>query len=978
MRRKVQLTLVLLLGFVAGYSQTVVSGTVTEESGMAVPGVNILVKGTTQGTSTDADGKYSLNVPANSTLVYSFIGYVVQEIPVGNQTVIDVTLESDVTTLTELVVVGYGVQEKKDITGAVSVVDSKAMESRPNTQFGNLIQGKTSGVQVLTPSGKPSAGFSIRVRGTNSITAGSDPLYVVDGVPTTDTRAINPADIESISVLKDASSAAIYGAQGANGVVLITTKRGKTGTPRFEFSAYGGVSTAWRKLDVLNSEQYRDLMTELGQTTDWSQYTANTDWQNEIFQNGTSQNYQLGVSGKTENTNYYISTGWTQQKGAVRSSEMDRYSFKVSLDQKVNKWLTFGTNINFIRYHDVDVNDNNAINQGGVILGMLSTPPNIGIFRPNGTYTSNPFQDWENPVSSTDAAERGYLSERVLGNIYGEVAILPELKFKTNLGLNYSNSIYDYFLDPFSTSYGRAKQGIAQNSTNLHNFLIFDNTLTYTKTFGTDHNFSALLGTVVQKNRWEDASIEKNGFSSASVPTTNAGAIIVNAGNTKSETANASFIGRVTYDYKDKYLLTANIRRDGSSKFGSEYLWGVFPAFSVGWRMSEESFMEGSRDFLDDLKLRFGYGIVGNDNILRYGYAGLMSSGANYPIGNAGAILPGVYQSTFENETLKWEETEQFNIGLDATIIQGRVTFTGEAYLKNTNDLLLEAPLPRSTGLDNAIQNVGKLENKGLEFMVTGKILTGELQWTADANITFNRNKIIDLKGQTLFYANVAGRGDASYNTAGLPLGMMYGYIWGGVDPETGNAFYIDKQGESTFEPSTDDRVIIGNPNPDFYYGLTNTLSYKNFDLTLFIQGVQGNDILNATRMETEGMSDAKNQTADVLNRWRQPGDITDMPRSSWASVANSRISTRFIEDGSFLRIKALTIGYNLPADLLSKVKMNNARVYFTGENLLTFTKYEGYDPEVNAYGSSNTVMGVDFGTYPQTRNLIFGVNLSF
>jgi TonB-dependent starch-binding outer membrane protein SusC len=978
MRRKVQLTLVLLLGFIAGYGQTVVSGRVTEESGMSVPGVNILVKGTTQGTTTDADGNYSLNVPANSTLVFSFIGYVVQEIPVGSQTVIDVLLVSDVTTLTELVVVGYGVQEKKDITGAVSVVDSKAMESRPNTQFGNLIQGKTSGVQVLTPSGKPSAGFSIRVRGTNSITAGSDPLYVVDGVPTTDTRAINPADIESISVLKDASSAAIYGAQGANGVVLITTKRGKTGAPRFEFSAYGGVSTAWRKLDVLNSEQYRDLMTELGQTTDWSQYTANTDWQNEIFQNGTSQNYQLGVSGKTENTNYYISTGWTQQKGAVRSSEMDRYSFKVSLDQKVNKFLTFGTNINFIRYHDVDVNDNNAINQGGVILGMLSTPPNIGIFRPNGTYTSNPFQDWENPVSSTDAAERGYLSERVLGNIYGEVAILPELKFKTNLGLNYSNSMYDYFLDPFSTSYGRAKQGIAQNSTNLHNFLIFDNTLTYKKTFGTDHNFSALVGTVVQKNRWEDASIEKNSFSGSAVPTTNAGAIIVSAGNTKRETANASFIGRITYDYKDKYLLTANIRRDGSSKFGSEYKWGVFPAFSVGWRLSEESFMEGTRSFVDDMKLRFGYGIVGNDNILTYGYAGLMSSGANYPIGPAGAILPGVYQSTFENETLKWEETEQFNIGLDATVLQGRLTFTGEAYLKNTYDLLLEAPLPRSSGLDNAIQNVGKLENKGLEFMVTGKILTGELQWTADANITFNRNKIIDLKGQTLFYANVAGRGDASYNTAGLPLGMMYGYIWGGVDPETGNAFYIDKEGASTFEPSTDDRVIIGNPNPDFYYGLTNTLSYKNFDLTLFIQGVQGNDILNATRMETEGMSDAKNQTADVLNRWRQPGDITDMPKSSWASVANSRISTRFIEDGSFLRIKALTIGYNLPADLLSKVKMNNARVYFTGENLLTFTKYEGYDPEVNAYGSSNTVMGVDFGTYPQTRNLIFGVNLSF
>lgn len=979
MGQKLSIMLVMLfcVVFCGAAQNTVITGKVVDETGSELPGVNILVKGTSQGTTTDFEGNYSINVPPGSTLVFSFIGYTPQEVVVGNQAVVNVTMTSDVTTLNELVVVGYGVQEKKDITGAVSVVDAEAFESRPNSQFGNLIQGKTAGVQVITPSGKPSAGFSMRVRGTNSISAGSEPLYVVDGVPTTDTRTINPSDIENITVLKDASSAAIYGAQGANGVVLITTKRGKSGAPRFDFSAYAGFSQPWRTLKVLNSEQYRDLMTEMGMTTDWSQYPFNTDWQNEIFQRGTSQNYQISVSGKSENTTYYISGGWTQQKGAVRSSEMDRYNFKVSVDQMVNDWLTFGTNINYMRYHDVDVSDNQAINQGGVILGMLSTPPNIGIFRDNGTYTSNPFQDWENPVSSTDASDRGYLNQRVLGNLYAEVAILPDLKFRTNIGVNFSNGLYDYFLDPFSTSYGRARQGIAQNSTNLHNFIIFDNTLTYTKSID-DHSFSALVGTVWQKNRWEDANIETIGFTGDAVPTTNAGSTIVTAQNTKEETANSSFISRITYDYKGKYLFTGNFRIDGSSKFGPSNRLGYFPAFSVGWRLSEESFMDFAQDTFDDLKLRFGYGIVGNDNLpQRYGWVGRVSSGANYPIG--GVIQPGSYQSSIENADLKWEETEQFNAGIDAAIWGSRLTFTFEAYIKNTYDLLLNVPLPRSTGFDTGVQNIGKLRNKGLEFMISSLNMDGDFRWSTDLNLTFNRNEVVDLVSvESIIGGGVAGRGDVSYSTEGKPLGMFYGYVWGGVDPQTGNAYYVDTNGESTFEPATSDRRFIGNPNPDFTYGLTNTLSYRNFELSLFIQGVQGNDIFNATRIETEGMTDAKNQTAAVLSRWRQPGDVTDIPRASPNNTDNSRLSTRFVENGSFARIKALTIGYNVPTEVLSRINMTSAKIYVTGENLFTITDYSGYDPEVNAFGGSNTAIGVDFGTYPQTRNLIFGVNLSF
>jgi TonB-dependent starch-binding outer membrane protein SusC len=987
MNRTVRIMLVMgfLLALVyPGTAQdTLVTGKVTDQDGSPLPGVNILIKGSTSGTTTDIEGKYSLQVAPGGTLVFSFIGYSSQEIATDGRTDIVVVMAPDMTTLNEVVVIGYGTQEKKDITGSVGLVDKQAFESRPNSQFGNLMQGKVAGVQVISPSGKPSAGFSMRIRGTNSISGSSEPLYVVDGVPSADTRSINPADIESISILKDASSAAIYGAQGANGVVLITTKRGKTATPKFEFNAYTGVSTAWRTLKVLNSEQYRDLMTEFGQTTDWSRYTANTDWQDEIFRNGRSQNYQLSVSGKTENTTYYISGGWMGQQGAVRSSEMDRYSFKVNLDQKVNNWLTLGTNMNFMRYHDVDVSDNQAVNQGGVILGMLSSPPNIGIYREDGSFTSNPFQDWENPVSSTDGSDRGYTQQRLLGNVYAEVNFLPELKYRTNVGIDMTNAGYDYFLDPFRTSYGRAKKGIARNNTDMNSYYIIDNTLSYNKLID-QHNIGFMLGSVVQKSRWQNAQIETNGFSNNAVPTTNAGSIVLTAFNNKKEKANASFIGRFTYGFRDKYLLTANFRADGSSAFGPDKRWGYFPSFSVGWRLSEEEFFSGALGTLNDMKLRAGWGIVGNDQTSAsvYPWVGLVEPGKNYPIG--GVVQPGNHQSSIENKDLKWEETEQLNVGVDAGFFNSRVTLSIDAYVKNTSDLLLQMPLPKSTGFDTGYQNVGKLQNKGLEFLVSSRNLVGELQWTTDFNISFNRNKVIDVVGQQIFGSNVASRGEANLSMKGQPLGMFYGYIAGGVDPATGDVYYVNKEGASTFTPAPEDRTFIGNPHPDFIYGMTNTLGYKNFNLSVFFQGTQGNDMLNATRIETEGMTDAKNQTIAVRDRWRAPGDVTDIPRATWTNTNNSRLSTRFVEDGSYLRVKAVTLSYNVPPALLSKARLGNARIYVTGENLFTLTDYSGFDPEVSAYAGDsdnkvkNTTIGVDFGTYPQTRNLIVGINLSF
>ena len=973
--------LLLLVSFTRA-QDVAVRGTVKDNQGNPLPGVSVVIKNTTRGTTTLPNGAFAIQADKQDILVFSFLGYSKQETQVGDRDVINLVMQDENRQLSEVVVIGYGTQRKKDITGAVSVVGEKEFESRPNTQLGAVLQGKAPGVQVLAPSGKPSAGFSIRIRGTSSIKASSDPLYVIDGVPTTDTRSVNPADIESISVLKDASSAAIYGASGANGVVLITTRKGKTGPPRFEFNAYGGYQSVWRRLDVLNGTQYRELMTEMGNITDWNKYNKNTNWQDEIFRKGTSQNYQLSVSGKNDKTTYYLSGGWVQQNGAVRAATMDRFNFKVNLEQQLNNWLTMGTNVAYSRWHDVDVTDNIGVDRGGVLLGALATPPVIGIYNDNGTFTSNPFQDWENPVASTDGAEVGNKQQRLLGNIYGEIQLLPELKFRSNFGIDYNNSVYDYFVDPFRTSYGRARGGIGRNNTDLINYWIAENTLSYNKTFG-KHTVGALAGVVAQSTKWESSKIEKTGFSSNGIPTTNAGSTFQVAENTKSEKKNASFLGRVTYSYEDKYLLTANMRADASSVFGPQNRWGYFPSASIGWRISQEAFMKDIT-VINDLKLRAGWGKVGNDQLgtSRYPWLGLVGPGSNYPIG--GIVMPGTSPSSFENRELKWEATTQYNVGLDLTVLDSRLTVSIDAYQKNTSDLLLDVPVPKSTGFDISTQNVGKVRNKGLEFLVSSRNLVGDFEWSTGLNVSINRNKVIDIQKQDIFSAGVSTRGNISLTREGEPLGVFYGYRAAGVDPQTGNLWYLTSKGEKVFEPAAEDRVIIGDPNPDFLYGITNNFSYKNVRLSVFLQGSQGNDMFNASRIETESMMDPRNQSTVVLNRWKTPGQNTDIPKATPNDSKNSIISTRYVENGSYMRVKSATLSYDLPATVLNRIKLKGLRVYVTGENLFTITDYKGFDPEVNYQGTNtdpgdaNKSQGIDFGTYPQTRNLIFGLNVTF
>lgn len=950
-----------------------IQGKIINEKNEPLAGASIKEKGTNNGTITDVNGNFALTViNKNAVLVVSYIGYAAKEITVGDQTSISISLALSDSKLNELIVIGYGNQRKADITGSVAVISGKEMESRPNTQFGNLIEGKTAGVQVISASGKPSDGFSIRIRGTSSINSSSEPLYVIDGVPVSDTRSLNPADIESLSILKDASSAAIYGAQGANGVVLITTKKGKAGKAKVQLDAYTGYSSITKKLDLLNADQYKALMKEMGLNTDWSQYTANTNWQDKIFQNGSSQNYQLSLSGKTDKTGYYISGGWMKQIGAVRSSQMDRGNFRVNLDQTINNWLKVGTNIAYTRYHDVGLTDNTQVNSGGVILGALNTPPVIDVYNADGTFTRNPFQDWENPLSFTDGLDRNYYSQRVLGNVFTEINFVPGLKLRTNAGIDNSNSTYHSFKDPYRTSDGRSNKGIGEYDTWLANYWIIENTLSYTKTIQ-KHNFSALGAVVFQKNNWENSAVQRTGFTGVSVTTPNGGSTVTNATATISAKANQSYLSRVTYDYDNKYLLTANFRADNSSNFGPGHKWGYFPSFSAGWRISQESFF--SSRIINDLKLRAGWGIVGNDQIGTYAYLAQVGVTASYPIG--GTILPGTYPASIGNSDLKWEQTQQTNLALDLSVLQSRVNFTAEVYNKKTTDLLLYMPIPNTTGLGSGIRNVGSVENRGLELTLNTKNFVRKFQWETDFNISFNRNKILNLVGQQITGAGLSLREDVVLNKQGYPLGMFYGYIADVVDPRTGDLLYLDAKGNSTPNPSAaTDRVFIGNPNPDFIYGMTNTFSFKNFSLIVFLQGTKGNDVFNATRIETEAMEGPKNQSTAVLRRWTKVGDITDIPRSG--NTNNSRVSTRFVEDGSYLRVKTATVSYNLPKSLLNKIRMSNARLYATGENLFTITRYSGYDPEINYQGGSNIIQGIDYGTYPHSRNLIIGLSVSF
>jgi TonB-linked SusC/RagA family outer membrane protein len=958
----------------------IISGKVTDAQGEGIPGVTVQILGTLTGTTTDIDGSYKI-AAKEGVLKFSFIGFASQEIQITSENTINVVLLETAQNLNEVVVIGYGTQKKKDLTTAVSVVGEADIKDRPITSAAQALQGKAAGVQVTQPSGKPGVGMSVRVRGSTSVLAGNEPLYVVDGVPTTDINGLNPTDIATMSVLKDASSAAIYGARAANGVVLITTKRGKEDTPVVSFNAYYGISNLRKTIDVLNTKEYRDLMQEIGLTVDPTRTDFN-NWSDKTFGTGQTQSYQFSFSGGTDKSRYFVSAGYLSDEGMVAPATFDRYSLRINLDNELNSWLKIGTSINILRINTKDTPDNASSGRGGVIMSALNTPPFLNtwqgekdpgfVLTDKTWYDPNPFQpSWENPIAYMDGAEQRTIQNRMSGNINAEFRLMKELTFITKLGADANNSQWDYYLDPFRTAYGRVNNGLGRSNKWVGFTYLWENTLNYAKTFD-KHNVSAMLGSSAQKYQGNNTYIEGNDFpADVSVKTINA-ANTVSGNTTMDEWALASFFGRATYDYSGKYYLTVSLRQDGSSKLAHQ--WGTMPSFSAGWRISSEEFMQGLTK-IDDLKIRGGWGKNGNQegipNYARYGLIGYSRVTPTSPLSG-----PASYQYTYGNPDLRWETTAQTNIGFDLTMFNARLTLTVDAYIKKTSDVLLNVQLPSTLPITTIQTNAGEIENRGIEFDLGGVIMQKAVKWSADLNMSFNRNEVISLEYTPVYYFGriYSNNSDVSIVKPGLPLGSFFGYVSEGVDPETGDLIFkdIDNNGEI----NSSDRTIIGNAQPDFTFGFTNTLSYKKWDLNVFFQGSVGNDIYNATRIDLEGMFDSKNQSKVVENRWTTVGQITDIPRPG--NMDNVRNSTRFVEDGSYARLKALTLSYRLIENTGKFKAIKKLSIYFTGENLLTFTNYSGFDPEVNAFGNSATELGIDYGTYPQARTFIVGLNVEF
>ncbi len=1002
-------------GLVFGQSSTV-SGRVTSGSD-ALPGVNVTVEVTSTGTTTGADGTYRLNVPsASTTLVFSYIGYVSQRVAVGSRTQVDVTLAEDNKSLNEVVVVGYGTKDRRDVTSAISSVSGKEIQNLPVASPIALLQGRTAGVQIVQNSGAPGAtNFSIRVRGTTSINAGNDPLYVVDGLPFVGNSSdINPNDIESMEILKDAAASAIYGSRAANGVVLITTKRGKTGKASISFNYYKAVQQVDQKRlpKLMDSREFIELIQEqrangTGLTSLYgfvvpesgviggNGQIANTNWLNQLIQTGGMDNYELAIRGGENKLKFYMSGALLQQKGVLIYTNYKRYTGKLNLDYQASDKLKIGTSINFTRSET----NGTPENEGGVFQAALFKSPVNPVYATDGTYFLEDISGILNPVAVSALETRLTTRNRLLSNIFAEYTIVPGLTFKTSWGADLIAAKNDYFQPSNSRRLSFANGSSGYNDeTNW----IYEHTLTYANTFG-QHRLNALLGYSQLENAASSNSAAARDYGTNSISTLSAASTPTQATSSKTANGLSSLFGRVGYIYASKYYLEASLRQDGSSKFGANNRYALFPAASLGWQVGREAFFKSLSAAVSDLKIRASYGRTGNQGgIGNYTAQGAFSTGLGYVGQN------GVGPTAIANPDLKWETTDQFNLGADLSFLKSRVTLNVDVYLKKTSNLLLNVQLPNTSGFSTALQNVGNTENRGLELNLNtinmpGSRSTGPgFRWTSNFNISFNRNKITKLYNGNDIINTRGGTGFGTAQTFGLlregqPIGAFFGWQTNGVyassaenekavraDNATGYLFrggdmrFVDQNGDNIIDNR--DRVVIGYALPKFTGGLTNNFQYKNFQLDVLAQFTYGNSVYNGTRTVSESMYAFANGSKTILNRWRKEGDITDVPRADHNDPGgNRRSSTRWLEDGSYLRIKTVTLSYTVPPTLLQKISVSSLRLYVTAQNLYTFTRYSGLDPEANAYGNNSvTDLGFDYATYPQYKTLLFGANLSF
>ncbi|MEX1212892.1 MAG: TonB-dependent receptor [Balneolaceae bacterium] len=978
------------------FVQSTVSGVVTDaQTGDPIPGVNILVQGTTaSGTTTDVDGNFELNVSSfEESLVISYIGYISQVVELNGRNEIEIQLEAAVTSLDDIVVVGYGEQRRRDLTGSISTVQAENIQNTSSLRPDEAILGRVAGVAVSQNSGEPGGDVTIRVRGTNSITASSEPLFVVDGVVGAgDLNTISPDDIETITVLKDASATAIYGSRGAGGVIMITTKRGLTDSaPTISYRSSIGIQQVSKELDLLNATEYAELYnaTLAAQGlppayADPASFGTGTDWQDEIYRSAVQHNHSLSVRGGGENTRYMLSGNYLDQDGIVMESYFNRGGLRFNLDSDVGERVTIGTSASMSRAQGNPVG-------GQVVRNALLQPPINPIYDEDGNYYQFviPNIPSDNPVAQASEIDRKNTISNVFGNVYGNISILEQLDFRINLSAT-TRSAENKVYFPSYLQTASAVDGRAQINTSSRMEMTMEGLLTYQQDFDR-HSVTTLLGYTVQERRTEEVSTGATNFTTDKLGYNNlqGGAVSLSPTSSVDSWGLESYLFRANYGFDDKYLITTTARLDGSSKFGVDNRYGFFPSAAVAWVVSEESFFDVS--VVDDFRVRTSYGLTGNEGIGSYVSRARMTTNTTV-YGNTQQI--GFRVQSVANPNLKWESTSQLDIGLEVALLNNRLSMTADWYDKITDDLLLNVEVPAQTGFTSSLQNIGSVKNTGFEFAINSRnIANNNFIWSSNFNITFNSNEVLEIGGEDEIVLNVNLSQYSNMNNGtvrlvkGEPLGSIYGYLSDGLfqsQAEVDNSFmsgvevgdekFIDANGDGVF--TTSDKVLIGNGQPKFFGGIGNSFYYSGFELDAFFTYEYGFDILNSTAGSNSTGWAVSNEMGFLRDRWTPENTDTEVPRARFGGHV-SRVSDRFIEDGSYIRFQNLTIAYNLPRSILGQWA-DNFKVYFTGTNLLTVTGYSGYDPMINNQGGSNVAFSIDYQPYPNARQYTMGVNIDF
>jgi TonB-linked SusC/RagA family outer membrane protein len=1024
------------------YAQSVtVKGLVKDQFGDPVIGASVLQKGSSNGTITDIDGKFVLTVPSNGVITISFVGYKTAEVPVAGKSVMNVTLKEDTEMIDEVVVVGYGQMKRSDLTGSVVSVSDAAIKKSVTTSVDQVLQGRAAGVQIQANSGTPGASTAIRIRGINSLNATNQPIFVIDGVvvdsSTDDENSnplsnINPSDIVSMDVLKDASATAIYGARASNGVIMLTTKRGQSGEATITYDGYIGWQSMPKHLDMMNLQEYanhHNARAEAGIVTQSNAFIRpdllgeGTDWQDELFRNAFMDSHNLSITGGNDKTTYAMSAGYLDQDGIALGSSFKRLSLRSNIDTQIKKWLKGG-----ITFSLADSKQKVGCDQD-VIMNALKQQPSVAVSNPDGTF-DGPDDVWMpvNSVAMASVKENYNKKENFRLSTYLEASIIDGLKFKTELSADYNLNKYYYYEPDY-------KFGVLVNNTRTGKWTKTDskywswrNILTYDKTFAKKHNMNLMVGQEMSNSHWETQASAATGFLSNSAHDPSAGDVTTSSGTgSQTDSSLFSYFGRGFYSYDDRYLLTATLRRDGSSKFADGHRWGWFPSAAFAWKVKNEKFLKDN-DVINNLKLRVGWGATGNQNVENWAYMALLSSKST-PWGT------GVLNGNTANPDLKWETTYSTNVGLDVNLFDNRIEFIADVYYKKTKDLLLQLPLPSYLGssgygaASNPWANVGSLQNKGLELTLnTVNIDKGGFQWRTNVVFSLNRNKVLKLDTESASIDKTFSVGSETNTVTrtveGQPIGQFWGYKVIGRFDKAEDFYYKDANGnvkavalpegssieegktwigDYIFEDINGDGVInnsdctfIGNPNPDFTFGFGNTFSWKGFDLTIFFSGSYGNDVLNYNKRYIENvrvnsnlLKSAANYAVvskidpngsdDFRNLYVSNADQTVLPRISASTTnENNRVSDLYVEDGSYIRLQNISLAYNFPRKWISKLNIQNLRVYMNLQNVYTWTKYDGYDPEIGCMYGDALMNGLDYGRYPSPRIYTFGLNVSF